>query len=358
VSRLPTVALGYQGFGNVGDEAILSGIEHLIAGTPLDVVAVVAGPQPVAALPAPPRVFTRRRRPRPAAVRAMRRARLLLISGGGLLHDHWATVVPNYLAWVAIARLLGLRVAWLGVGVGPLRQGWSRWLAGRALRWSHLVTVRDPASAALVGEIAPDVPVTVVPDPAVFNPAPASGASGERRGVGIIVRGPAPADAALADPLATALGGAVAILGRDDPVTVLTFGGARDRPFAVNVVDAAAAEGGVPPALEELPPDAGAVIARLAQLEVLVSVRLHGLILGAVASTPTVGVAYDPKVASWAERLGLAGYCLQVGSLSADAIVAAVTRLRASSAGEEMARRLDALCGEGDRVRSRLAGLA
>lgn len=355
MSRLPTVALGYQGYGNVGDEAILSGIEQLIAGTSVEVVAVVAGPQPVAAFPAARRVTTRRLRPSLAALRAMRRARLLLISGGGLLHDHWATVVPIYLAWVAIARMLGLRVAWLGVGVGPLRRGWSRWLAGRALRWSQLVTVRDPASAALVGEIAPGVAVTVVPDPAVFNLAPASG---ERRGVGVIVRGPAPADAALADPLAIALGRAAAILGRADPVTVLTFGGAPDRPFAGDVVDAAAAEGGGRLPIEELPPHAGIVLARLAQLEVLVSVRLHGLILGAVASTPSVGVAYDPKVASWAERLGLAGYCLQVESLSADAIVAAVARLRASSAGEEMARRLDALRGEGDRVRSRLAGLA
>jgi polysaccharide pyruvyl transferase WcaK-like protein len=355
VSRLPTVALGYQGYGNVGDEAILSGIEQLIAGTPLEVVAVVAGPQPVAAFPAARRVTTRRLRPSLAALRAMRRARLLLISGGGLLHDHWATVVPIYLAWVAIARMLGLRVAWLGVGVGPLRRGWARWLAGRALRWSHLVTVRDPASAALVGEIAPGVAVTVVPDPAVFNLAPASG---ERRGVGVIVRGPAPADAALADPLAIALGRAAAILGRADPVTVLTFGGAPDRPFAGDVVDAAAAEGGGRLPIEELPPHAGIVLARLAQLEVLVSVRLHGLILGAVASTPSVGVAYDPKVASWAERLGLAGYCLQVESLSADAIVAAVARLRASSAGEEMARRLDALRGEGDRVRTQLAALA
>jgi polysaccharide pyruvyl transferase WcaK-like protein len=303
-------------------------------------------------------VTTRRLRPSLAALRAMRRARLLLISGGGLLHDHWATVVPIYLAWVAIARMLGLRVAWLGVGVGPLRRGWSRWLAGRALRWSQLVTVRDPASAALVGEIAPGVAVTVVPDPAVFNPAPASDASGERRGVGIIVRGPAPADAALADPLAIALGRAAAILGRADPVTVLTFGGAPDRPFAGDVVDAAAAEGGGRLPIEELPPHAGIVLARLAQLEVLVSVRLHGLILGAVASTPSVGVAYDPKVVSWAERLGLAGYCLQVESLSADAIVAAVARLRASSAGEEMARRLDALRGEGDRVRTQLAALA
>jgi len=355
VSRLPTVALGYQGYGNVGDEAILSGIEQLIAGTPLEVVAVVAGPQPVAAFPAARRVTIRRLRPSLAALRAMRRARLLLISGGGLLHDHWATVVPIYLAWVAIARMLGLRVAWLGVGVGPLRRGWARWLAGRALRWSHLVTVRDPASAALVGEIAPGVAVTVVPDPAVFNLAPASG---ERRGVGVIVRGPAPADAALADPLAIALGRAAAILGRADPVTVLTFGGAPDRPFAGDVVDAAAAEGGGRLPIEELPPHAGIVLARLAQLEVLVSVRLHGLILGAVASTPSVGVAYDPKVASWAQRLGLAGYCLQVESVSADAIVAAVARLRASGSGEEMARRLDALRGEGDRVRTQLAALA
>src|SRR5690606_4645669 len=129
MTAVRAVAVGYQGFGNLGDEAILAGIEELLGGTGIVVSHVVSGPGPVSAFPAARRVPTRRMRPTLQALRALRRAQLLLISGGGLLNDHWATVVPTYLAWVVLGRLLGLRVAWLGVGVGPLRRRWSRLLA-------------------------------------------------------------------------------------------------------------------------------------------------------------------------------------------------------------------------------------
>jgi polysaccharide pyruvyl transferase CsaB len=308
------VVLGYQGFGNVGDEAILTGIECLLDGAPIEVIAVIGGPEPIRAFPRAQRLPTRRLRPTRQALRALRRADLLLLSGGGLVNDHWAATLPLYLGWSALARLLGARIAWIGVGIGPLRRRRSRLLAGAMARLATLVTVRDDPSAALARSVAPGRVVRVVPDPAVFNPAPTPRSRG---GIGFIVRAPAPGDAELAADLAAALGreiGAAAGAGTADPV-ILTFGGPADAPFAERVAIAARRFSDTAAAIESMPPDPARVLARLAALEALVSVRLHGLILGAIAGTPTVPVAYDDKVTAVAAQLGIDDLALSLADL-------------------------------------------
>ncbi|MDQ4035138.1 MAG: polysaccharide pyruvyl transferase family protein [Chloroflexota bacterium] len=303
------VVLGYQGFGNVGDEAILTGIEHLLDGVGIEVDAIISGPEPVAAFPDATRITTRRLRPSLAGIQALKRADLLLFSGGGLIHDHWPTVVPLYLGWSLLARLVGTRIAWVGVGIGPIRSARSRILAGRMLRLASLVTVRDAGSAQLAHTIAPGVPVLIGPDPALLNPPPSTRA---RSGIGVIVRAPVPRDVALTEDFAAVLGREVAILSAGSrPVTVLTLGGPGDRPFAETVRQRSQAAG-ADPSIEHLGPDPMAVLDRLASLEALITVRLHGLILGAVAGTPTLPVAYDDKVSLLAEQLGVGDICLDL----------------------------------------------
>jgi polysaccharide pyruvyl transferase CsaB len=350
------VALGYQGFGNVGDEAILTGIETLLQDGPVRVTTVICGPQTVHAFASAARIRTRRMRPNLAAIRAMRQSRLLLMSGGGLLHDHWWTVIPTYLAWVLAARALGLRVAWLGVGIGPLRSRRSKILSALTLRLSHVVSVRDDESAALVREIASGIDVVIIPDPAMFNPPPVGG---DREGVGVIVRRPAPRDARATEGLAEALGAAVARLhAQGTPVELVTFGGSADEPFAELVAERAAATGGTRPSTVALAPHPDAAISRLARYEALISVRLHGLILGALAGTPTVSVSYDPKVAAWAARLGLSDYCLPMEPLSTAGLLAAFDRMRADPGMQHrLTQRVSAIRAEADSVRNLLIHL-
>jgi polysaccharide pyruvyl transferase WcaK-like protein len=336
------VALGYQGYGNVGDEAILTGIEELLSGTEISVQAVIGGPEPIAGFPEARRVITRSQRPNLAGLRELRRSRLLLLSGGGLLNDHWPVVVPTYLAWTMLARLSGCRVAWLGVGVGPLRTVIARLLAGMALHLSRLVAVRDEASLQLAREIASGVAARVVPDPAIFNAPPAEPTT--RHGVGIVVRGPTPRDAALADPLATALGDAAARLAREGrDVRLLTFAGSRDGPFAAKVMTQATAHGETEPMVEELGPDPAAVLTRLAELDAVIAVRLHGLILAALARTPALPIAYDQKVASWAHQLDLGDVCVAIGELSAVGADGLLERLGQVSAPDRRRRVQDRL---------------
>lgn len=353
--RVRAVALGYQGFGNVGDEAILAGLESVLAGSRVRVTTVIGGPEPIPAFSGAQRIITRRMRPNLRALRALRRSRLVILSGGGLLHDHWWTVVPTYLAWVVLARLVGARVAWAGVGIGPLRGRLGRFLAGRALRLATVVTVRDDESASLAAVLAPGKKVTVVPDPALMLPAPAAGV---RRGIGFIIRGPTPGNDEQSGTLSAALTAAASQLAaRPATVRLLTFGGPSDRAFADGVAGRSAEAGHVLE-IEELSPDPLAALDRAASLEAIVSVRLHGCILAALAGTPMVPIAYDDKVANLARRLGRAGDCLPVAGLTGSAIVAALERAETPDALAMVAERVAVLRGEGDVLRALIEGAA
>lgn len=353
--RVRAVALGYQGFGNVGDEAILAGIEELLTGSSLRVVAVIGGPEPIPAYSSALRVTTHRMRPNLAALRALRRARLVLVSGGGLLHDHWATVVPTYLAWSVLARLSGARIAWVGVGVGPLRRPISRRLAGPALRLAACVTVRDPESAELISRFAPRVPVTVVPDPAILisPPVPRS-----RAGIGFVVRGPTPGREGEASGMAAALADAAVALGTQAAsARLITFGGPRDLAFAEAVRDLAA-RAGATLSIQELGPDPHAALEQLAGLEAVVSVRLHGVILAALAATPVVPIAYDEKVASIARRLGLDDVCQPADGLSGPRIVEALASVESKASRELVAARVTEMRSGGANLRGLIEGAA
>lgn len=351
MSRRGLMTVGYQGFGNLGDEAILTGIEQLLADGPLEVLTVAGGPQPITAFAGARRVGLHRLLPTLDALRALRRRRAVVFAGGGLLHDHWVTVIPSYLAWSVLARLAGARIAWVAVGIGPLRHRWSRVLTGWTLRLATVVTVRDAFSTELMRQVAPGIPVRLVPDPALFNNPPAS--VEERHGIGLVVRGPAPSDRRRADELAELLGRTAAALADNDrQVVVVTLGGRADAAMAEEVAAAAARMGATRPAVEALPSDPAACLDRFARFEAMISVRLHGVILGALAGTPVAGIAYDPKVAAWCERLGAPVLGLEALE------VASLTRALADAGGQQartrVAARLEELRGQREEVRGLL----
>jgi polysaccharide pyruvyl transferase WcaK-like protein len=295
--------IGFQGFGNLGDEAVLGGVEALL-GSNARTLTVFSGPHPdsIAAFPDARRLVTWRHLPTLKAMRAMRRVELVVLAGGGLFNDHWLGVIPRYAAWVAAARLAGARVAWIGVGVGPIRRRWLRALARLAARISQLVLVRDDESVAELGAPAG---VTVIPDPALFLDAPPAGEAANE--LVLIVRAPTGADAHGAAQLIEALAesGAAAERAGLRPVLV-TMAGPRDEPFAASVRDASKRCGIDAPAVEALGPTPEAALARLSRCAAVITIRLHGLLLAALADVPAVAIAYDAKVRLAAERLGLA----------------------------------------------------
>jgi len=305
--------VGFQGFDNVGDEAILTGIEAALAGTGARVTTVFSGPRVdgVAAFPAARRVVTKRHLPNLSALRILRRTDLLVVAGGGIFNDHWAPVIPRYAAWVFAARLAGARVAWVGVGVGPIRRRWLRWLTRLAAQASNLLLVRDSASAELLGS----APARVIPDPSLFNPPPDADEPGDE--LGLVVRAPTSGDFERTGALLAAIASAAAAAHAQGlgPV-VLTMAGDTDRAFADAVVNALGRAGLTEVRCEALGPTPAAALDRLGRMSGLITVRLHGLLLGALAGVPCVPIAYDDKVRVAAERLGLGDLVVALADVS------------------------------------------
>lgn len=347
-SRWRAVAIGHQGFANVGDEAILSGIERLLAGSRVSVVAVIAGDRaPVTAFPNARRLTSRRLLPTLAAARALRGAGVLLLAGGGLLHDHWPMVIPRYLAWTLLARALGARVAWVGVGVGPLRSRRARWLIGAAARIAAVRTVRDEPSLALLRGVPGRPSATVIPDPAFFLDPP--GPDAARDGLGVIVRGPTPGDAHLGASLRAAILDLVRPrVARGERVELLAMA---DDTELVHELAAASDDGaGRRAGARVLPLDGRRAVEELAGYDRLVSLRLHGLILAALAATPCVPVSYDPKVSSVARQLGLADVTVALGDLDAPRLESALAAVGERSVRRRVAASVTRLRGERQRV--------
>lgn len=65
------------------------------------------------------------------------------------------------------------------------------------------------------------------------------------------------------------------------------------------------------------------LIGLLGHMDVVVSMRLHGLIFSSLSGVPLVGVAYDPKIGSFLKYLE-AGTCIELGDVSEEALNSAV----------------------------------
>lgn len=268
---------GYYGFGNLGDEALLSG---LLTGLRAHTITVLSGqPGNTRALHGIGAVHRLRGLP------ALLHHDALLSGGGGLLQNKTsARSLRYYLGVITLAKRLGKRVVVYGQSVGPLSPDGEKSVA-RALRGVP-VAVRDGASQRLLAQL--DIPATLVADTALLLPKPLYEVA-EHAPVLLIPRGGLPEVTAALARLAEALhrGGV--------PVTGIALHPSED----------AAALAELPPSvarLEALTPQAALNL--IAESRHVVSARLHGLILAARARRPFSGIAYDPKVAAFVAETG------------------------------------------------------
>jgi polysaccharide pyruvyl transferase WcaK-like protein len=339
--------LGYQGFGNVGDEAILTGLEAALDGSRIDVTDVICGASaPVAGFPNAERLPSRRLLPSVSAVKRLRASKLLILSGGGLIHDHWAIVIPRYLAWTLLARSLGVPVVWAAIGVGPIERASFRRLAGLIVDSTTSLTVRDKRSQEWIAKVRPGRVVDVAADPAFFNAVPPRPAS--RRGLALIGRLPTPRDAAQGDRVVATL----AELAREhdaDPRAIITMAGELDEPFLARLREGIGP--GVKPPIHRLGPDPKRALELISTFDAVISVRLHGLIFCALTGVPCVPIAYDEKVRSAAERLGLGDLVVDLADVSPALLRERLAQVRTPDRMATVAAKVAGFRDEGLRLR-------
>lgn len=308
-----TVILGYYGFANTGDEALLEAIAAALRRRrpDLEIAVLTAGRRGAAPVPGATAVD----RWRPVAVaRALRAADLLIAGGGTLLQDRTSLrSLAYYVGVILLARQMGRKVMLYANGLGPLGTDAGRWLARQALEAADAVTLRDRRSLADLQVLFPDLAgkARLTADPALCL-TPDEGGPGEeavpdllasaglapgRRFVAACVRPweGVPYEA----PLAAALDAAAA---RHGLATVfLPMQVPRDVAASRRVMDRMRTEAHL---LERvLAPRR--FMAVLGRAQAVAAMRLHAAVLAAALHLPALGIAYDPKVEGVVADLGL-----------------------------------------------------
>ncbi len=294
---------GYYGFNNAGDEAILAAtLGGLRARMPECEITVLSA-DPVATRAAHG-VQVQDRWSKSAVWRAIGWADLVLQGGGGLIQDTTSTrSSAYYLGILEAATWRRTPYAFYAQGIGPIAGGAVRWATARAARKAAAITVRDSRSAALLAElgVAPDL-VTVTADPAALvEPSPAEDVAhllpppGERPRIGFALR-LVPGCESLIDgarQAARELGGSAAIV----PLALHS-------PDDVAISETLAADFGarVVGGAETLSSSEWVGVVR--SLDFIVAMRLHSAIFAAAQGVGFVSLAYDPKVAAFADSVG------------------------------------------------------
>lgn len=372
---LRLVISGFYGAHHAGDEAILSAmLRHLREEVPgAEITVLSIRPEETSRAYGVKSIYRGWRRDLWAKIRALRRADLLISGGGGLLQDVHPTGIisgplPYYLIICTLAWLLGTPFMFYAQGIGPIRTRYGRWLTWLVANRAVLISVRDPDSRRLLSELGISrPPATITADPAL-DPTLASPerASELVRAYGLsspwvvfcLRSWPGPpgyqeAIARAADHAASAWGARVAFLPLEN---------SPDRKVAEDIVSRMRQPQRATIIKEGHQP--GEYAALVGRADLVVSMRLHGLIFAAAQGVPAIALAYDPKVRAFMERLRLLAYCLDLGELEpAGANLVAVMEKAWASRSEikehlaEKVPHLQELARENARLVARLLGV-
>jgi polysaccharide pyruvyl transferase WcaK-like protein len=296
---------GYYGLGNLGDEVMLYGLLHALSEVipGLEVRVLMAPGGSADELLLPPGIDVE-----PVTIHgirdvlaALRGAEALVWGGGTCLHGRGACGLKRNL----LARLLGKRVVWVGVGVEEVER-WGAMLRGRlSLAAAHGVAFRDSVSSSLASSRLKGPPRSAVTDDLSFLTLGTPIVSGEPgqhprylvvswRELAHVM--PSNDEGRYLVRLAKAVESVVREDGGIDEVRVVSFARRVDRVAVLNLFAALGSTEisdrvtvhdnfTVTEVLEEIRGAVG-----------VVSVRLHGLLMAKMMGVPAIGLRYAPKV--------------------------------------------------------------
>ena len=350
---------GYYGFGNVGDEAVVSVILQDIRTIDPDASFVLTAEREEQAKHLHPEVeATVSWRNTQEVIAAIRESDYVVIGGGGLWNSYFEYEeadpferTDNYASHIynvpILARLLDKPVIVYAVGGGHIAGEWPQKQAATALDCASLIMVRDLRTRAYFLSLGiSENRIHVTADPA-FRLAVMPGNdevsrwAAANRPIAVVLRHWLEMPAGIHDTLAEELDILSAQLGRPLLFVPFDVGLHRDDRLSDdarlcrNIMsqlsrskDARMLEGERnPEVISEL----------LGAAALVISMRLHGNILAVARRRPLVGIAYDPKVRAVLEDLGLADHVLTLDEICTPGVLSGLSQ-RVVGAAEQMTR--------------------
>lgn len=307
--RRGALICGAYGYGNAGDDAILEAIIREMRGLDPEMPVTVMSrtPKETAERYGVNAIYTFNF---PGFLSEMRRSALYINGGGSLIQDVTSRrSLWFYLFTLKAAKRLGCKVIMYGCGIGPVtRPGGRENVRNTLNQYVDVITLREEHSLRELEDFGVTRPEVILAcDPAmILEPVPEPEADAELAGRGIDPRGKyiclclrrwpgfrekAPAFAAAADFAYEKYG--------LTPV-FLSINHRNDGDAADAVISLMSS----PYHLIREPMETALTIGIMAKMELVLSMRLHGLIFASGQGVPLVGVSYDPKVTAFLNYIG------------------------------------------------------
>lgn len=305
---------GYFGFDNVGDEAILHAMVQGIKKELPDAELVVLSANPqLSATKNNIRAIDRMSIP--AIMKEMKSADLFISGGGSLFQDVTSKrSILYYLGTLFIAKnIFKKKVMIYSQGIGPVIHEDNRKKLSKMFKKLDLINVRDIDSANELKDMGVTKNVNVTID-SVFSLDTPDGSIGERLlkdlgvdttklTVGISVRGWKDQT----DKIVTEFAEAIEKL-KDEEINIvlLPFHFPHDVEVSKQIfekVNGCNNSNCKVHIIEELM-DEVTFLSVMANVDIMVSMRLHGLIFAAVCNAYPIGISYDPKIQSMLSEMG------------------------------------------------------
>ena len=362
--RSGVVICGAYGMGNSGDEAILDAIvAEMRAIDPLMPLTVMTrDPAGASARLGLTAVHTFNF---PRFLAVMRRRALYINGGGSLIQDVTSRrSLWYYLFTLRAAKRLGCKVMMYGCGIGPVKRPGGVERTRRVLNSCvDAITLREPDSIEELARFGVTKPeIILASDPALTLPS----APAEEVDAALEAAGAAPGGKYICFALRLWPGfgekaGVFAAAARHaheayglTPV-FLPINHLDDGQAAALVAEKL---GDTPHVLLPGPMSSALVIGLMSRMQVVVSMRLHGLIFAAGQGVPLIGVSYDPKVTAFLRCVD-AG-CVPLEGLEEGALCrlidGAAARSGDAAALEENVRKLRAIEHRSMETAARLLG--
>ena len=283
---------GYYGYGNMGDETMLSVlIDKLNRTDPaLKICVLSACPEQTKRLHNVDSVA--RFHPSDVA-KAMERSKTLLFGAGNLLQDKTSThSLLYYTNIMRSAKKRGLKILIYANGIGPLHAEKNRKRTVEALRLADSVSLRDPDSYEFVRRLDLQNPVRLTFDPAILTEKEDFPIPCENYFVVVPKRISPSCSRSLADTIRT--------LSQETGLTPLLVS-LYDKQDLTFVKELSSQTG----AQICLPKNAGECVTLFSSAKLVISSRLHALIYATAAVCPMIAYSDDEKLFSYLDYIGL-----------------------------------------------------
>jgi polysaccharide pyruvyl transferase WcaK-like protein len=269
------------------------------------------------------------------ALQQLRRIRVLIIAGTGILDDFgtWPLAWPYDLAcWLLLARLMDVKIVFASIGAGPIHHPVSQWLMKAAAAAAHYRSYRDPVSKAFMESIGFDTRHDpICPDIAFGLPAPARTRGQDEPGrpllvgVGVMTysgwRNDSSRGAAIyAAYLEKMTAFVVWLLDRGHAVRVL-MGDHADRRAVDDLLRAVRAtkpEGAKRSIVFAPALTLHDVMEQMADTDLVVATRYHNVVCALRMGKPTISIGYADKNDALLAEMGLADYCQNIERLDVE----------------------------------------